>query len=152
MDWIPYFWTSKSDIKQTLICSCFWNVIGLFCNRSGGIHVQWFEIHPFDNCVIWPGTLALVSQSPCLIYWWERGSKTKKYAWRNYRKGVLEYGQIYMPYFPSYQCCRCRPTVRCPFNLSKFEFNKFFVKVQYFTFQSKLLMIAIKTQFYWTTF
>jgi hypothetical protein len=32
----------------------------------------------------------IVSQSPCVIYWWERVSKTKKYVWRNDRKGVLK--------------------------------------------------------------
>ena len=43
-------------------------------------------IHPFDMgaSLSW-----IVSQSPCVIHWWERGSKTKKYVWRNYRKGVL---------------------------------------------------------------
>ena len=32
----------------------------------------------------------IVCQSSCVIYWWERGCRTKKYVWRNYpRKGVL---------------------------------------------------------------
>jgi hypothetical protein len=35
----------------------------------------------------------IVSQSPCVIYWWERGSRTKKYVWRNYRKVVLSRSQ-----------------------------------------------------------
>jgi hypothetical protein len=31
----------------------------------------------------------IVSQSPCVFYWWERGCRSKKYVWHNYRKGVF---------------------------------------------------------------
>ena len=67
-----------------------------------GISPGNFPLHHFDNCVIWPGSLALMNREPITL---RNLLMRARLSRRNYRKSVLQ--RVFKPVFASHITIVC---------------------------------------------